>query len=65
MIGRGRGRGRGAAPPGPRPVARDDEGNVVVVETKEGPQGPPPLYPVRFLNIPPTHPRSLARLIKF
>jgi len=47
MIGRGRGRGRGAAPPGPRPVARDDEGNIVVVETKEGPQGPPPLYPVR------------------
>lgn len=49
MNGRGRGRGRGAAPSGPRPVARDDEGNVVVVETKEGPQGPPPLYPVRLL----------------
>ncbi|KAG7667660.1 hypothetical protein KSW81_005586 [Nannochloris sp. 'desiccata'] len=29
MNGRGRGRGRGAAPSGPRPVARDDEGNVV------------------------------------
>lgn len=46
MSGRGRGRGRGAVPSGPRPVARDDEGNVVVLETK--PEGPPPLYPVRF-----------------
>jgi hypothetical protein len=47
MSGRGRGRG---IPTGPRPVARDDDGNVVTVETKEGPQGPPPLYPVRLIN---------------
>ncbi len=51
MNGRGRGRGRGAAATGPRPAARDDDGNIIALETKEGllPQGPPPLYPVRLL----------------
>ena len=57
MSGRGRGRGRGAAPSGPRPVARDDDGNVVNIEAKpEGaaPTGPPPLYPVRRRSIQST-----------
>ena len=41
---RGRGRGRGSS--GPRPVARDDEGNALPTEENTG---PPPLYPVRDL----------------
>lgn len=39
-----RGRGRGVAS-GPKPVARDDEGNAIPTEDA---QGPPSLYPVRL-----------------
>lgn len=40
-----RGRGRGRVVSGPRPLARDDDGNALPVEET---QGPPSLYPVRI-----------------
>lgn len=40
-------RGRGRGPSGPRPQARDDDGNAVPVDDI---QGPPSLYPVRMFD---------------